>query len=122
MPLCSFPNKTSTHIFANIARIIALTGLAGRAFGSWQSKKGSMWLRDSLPKDVAGLRVLTYGYPSKLFQSRSTARLLDFSINFMDELKAYMITSKAVSLHLPIRGTPLLRVLYSTALFLLATA
>jgi hypothetical protein len=30
-----------------------------------------MWLRDSLPKDLVGARVLTYGYKSALVESKS---------------------------------------------------
>jgi hypothetical protein len=82
-------------------RLVAITGLAGRAFGSWQAENGTMWLRDVLPQDVANLRVLTYGYPSTLFRSRSTARLLDFTINFMDDLKAYMVRFEIVSDYMP---------------------
>lgn len=33
--------------------IIAVTGLAGHAFGSWRSRGSPrMWLRDLLPKDI----------------------------------------------------------------------
>ncbi|RDW62494.1 hypothetical protein BP5796_10796 [Coleophoma crateriformis] len=79
----------------NAVVLVAVTGLAGRAFGSWQGRSGSMWLRDFLPQDVAHLRTLTYGYPSRLFRSLSTASLLDFTISFMEDLKAYLSISKA---------------------------
>lgn len=74
-----------------------MTGLAGRAFGSWQAGNGMMWLRDYLPRDVGDLRVFTYGYPSKLFGSRSTARLLDFTMGFLECIKAFMKNRRTVS-------------------------
>lgn len=47
--------------------VIAVTGLAGHAFGSWRSRKTNcMWLQDLLPHDVNGIRIMTYGYNSNL--------------------------------------------------------
>jgi hypothetical protein len=85
---------------ADLDRLIAVTGLAGRAFGSWQAGNGSMWLRDFLPKNVPGLRTYVYGYPSILFKSQSTASLSDFTNSFMDDLKAYLNTFESVSVRL----------------------
>jgi hypothetical protein len=43
--------------------VIAVTGLAGHAFGSWRNRETqAMWLRDFLPKDVRNIRIMTYGY------------------------------------------------------------
>ncbi|KAI9776530.1 MAG: hypothetical protein M1839_009511 [Geoglossum umbratile] len=51
---------------------IAIPGLGGHAFGSWKEKDGEhMWLRDSLPEDFSGARILTYGYNSELVGSTS---------------------------------------------------
>ncbi|KAI9778532.1 MAG: hypothetical protein M1839_008063 [Geoglossum umbratile] len=51
---------------------VAITGLAGHAFGSWKERGGGhMWLRDSLRHDLPGTRVLIYGYGSELPGSKS---------------------------------------------------
>ena len=68
--------------------IIAVTGLAGRGFASWQNTKGTMWLRDFLPRDVENVRVMIFGYSSELWKSDSTACLDDFTTNFVQELEA----------------------------------
>jgi hypothetical protein len=66
--------------------IIAVTGLGGRGFSSWAHSGGEMWLRDYLPTDIPGIRVLIYGYPSKLEKSSSRARLMDYTIQFLQIL------------------------------------
>lgn len=67
------------------ADIIAITGLAGHAFGSWAASP-HMWLRDFLPSDIPGARVLLYGYDSNLAGNQSRNILFDFSNNFVAKL------------------------------------
>ena len=66
--------------------IIAVTGLAGHAYGSWAHSDQKMWLRDYLPKDVPNARVLTYGYPSQLQGNMSRSILSDYSDSFARQL------------------------------------
>ncbi|KAL6831944.1 hypothetical protein V8C40DRAFT_263226 [Trichoderma camerunense] len=68
--------------------IIAVTGLAGHAFGSWKSKKKpDMWLRDFLPASIPNARVLTYGYNTKLPGSRSKSSILELSRKLLESIK-----------------------------------
>jgi len=67
--------------------IVAVTGLAGKAFASWQAAEGSMWLRDFLPQDVENIRVSIFGYSSELFESNSNAGLLDYTKIFLQTLQ-----------------------------------
>ncbi|KAI5839391.1 hypothetical protein DFP73DRAFT_613959 [Morchella snyderi] len=72
--------------------IIAVTGLAGHAFGSWRSReRPGMWLRDLLPKDMEDngymARVLTYGYDTTLNGSHSYAGVNDHSKQFLEAVK-----------------------------------
>ncbi|KAJ0415184.1 hypothetical protein BJY00DRAFT_293831 [Aspergillus carlsbadensis] len=46
--------------------IIAVTGLAGHAFGSWANSPDRMWLRDFLPSTIPNARVMIYGYRTPL--------------------------------------------------------
>ncbi|KAF8535728.1 hypothetical protein BDD12DRAFT_750928 [Trichophaea hybrida] len=60
--------------------IVAMTGLAGHAFGSWKSPgKSTMWLRDFLPLSLPDVRILTYGYDSALKGSTSTNSIQQYS-------------------------------------------
>ncbi|PTB43001.1 hypothetical protein M441DRAFT_45014 [Trichoderma asperellum CBS 433.97] len=68
--------------------IIAVTGLAGHAFGSWKSKKEpDMWLRDFLPEAVPNARILTYGYDTKLPGSQSESSIPDLSRRLLESIK-----------------------------------
>src|SRR5436305_13338257 len=40
-----------------LADIVAVTGLAGHAFGSWSSLPRQMWLRDFLPQDIPDIAI-----------------------------------------------------------------
>lgn len=74
---------------ANRFSIIAVTGLAGHAFGSWKARGGNaMWLRDFLPENTPHARILTYGYDSKLLGNNSTASIREFSRNFLEALNS----------------------------------
>jgi hypothetical protein len=68
-------------------RIIAITGLGGKPFASWQGSDGSMWLRDHLPLDVKGLKVSIWGCQSSLENSTSEAGLEDYTENFLEDLR-----------------------------------
>lgn len=69
------------------ADIIALTGLAGHAYGSWAISAEKMWLRDFLPRDLPRCRMLTYGYDSRLGANESRGILFDHSTNFIVKLQ-----------------------------------
>ena len=59
-------------ITANSHSVIAVSGLAGHAFGSFKQRKGDyMWLRDALPNDLKGARIMIYGYDSHLSGSNN---------------------------------------------------
>ncbi|CAD6579932.1 MAG: hypothetical protein ASARMPRED_009298 [Alectoria sarmentosa] len=88
----SCPNR-ETPIAADI---IAVTGLAGHAFGSWSHSRTKMWLRDYLPPKVTNVRVLTYGYPSHLQRSMSTSNLWDHSNNLKENLLAIRSAAQVV--------------------------
>lgn len=66
--------------------IIAVTGLAAHAYGSWAHSSHYMWLRDYLPRDITNARVLIYGYPSQLQGNMSRSILSDHSNNFIHRL------------------------------------
>lgn len=59
------------------ADVVAVTGLAGHAFGSWAHDREHNWLRDYLPKDMPQLRVMTYGYDSQLVAEESSRQELE---------------------------------------------
>jgi protein SERAC1 len=80
-----------------MASIIAISGLDGHAYGSWQGKGdlGQMWLRDFLGKDLPRCRTMIYGYNSKL-SSRGVNTILDYGRELMGELKEIRDTKEVV--------------------------
>ena len=74
--------------------IIAITGLAGHAFGSWSTATQKMWLRDFLPRDLPQARILLYGYDSHIVNSQSRSILADFSSNFITKFNALRSMSR----------------------------
>ncbi|CEJ93570.1 hypothetical protein VHEMI09148 [[Torrubiella] hemipterigena] len=69
--------------------IIALTGLGGKAFASWQCYDGSMWLRDHVPLDIPNCRMSLYGYYSDVGNSQSITTLSELTRCFLLDLIEY---------------------------------
>ena len=46
-----------------------------------------MWLRDFLPQEIPNVRVLVYGYDTKLPGSQSTASIAELSRKFLESVK-----------------------------------
>ena len=87
------------HHFTDYRSVIAVTGLGGHAFGSWKARNHDyMWLQDSLPEDVSGLRVLTYGYDTALVGSDSFTDIPSLAKDFLLQVKCAR-TREAVSIH-----------------------
>ncbi|KAH8586231.1 hypothetical protein B0O99DRAFT_695681 [Bisporella sp. PMI_857] len=70
------------------ADIIAVTGLAGHAFGSWAQSDQKMWLRDYLPRDIQNrARILIYGYESQLHDIHAPKAIVsDYGNSFLQTL------------------------------------
>ncbi|PVH93685.1 hypothetical protein DM02DRAFT_661734 [Periconia macrospinosa] len=68
--------------------IIAIHGLNGDAYTTWEHENGTLWLRDLLPHALPGSRIFTYGYPSEVFCSNSAAKLRDYSRNLLISLNS----------------------------------
>lgn len=71
-----------------VLSVIAVTGLAGHAYGSWRSRiSGKMWLQHMIPIDLPCARILTYGYDTKLAGSKSNARISEYAKQFLETIR-----------------------------------
>ena len=71
----------------DLLSLIAVPGLGGHAFGSFKERNGPhMWLRDSLAKDLPGVRIFTYGYDSGLKNSDSSQNVIDLGIQLQESI------------------------------------
>ncbi|CAG8701125.1 10351_t:CDS:2, partial [Acaulospora colombiana] len=70
-----------------LADIVAVTGLAGHPYGSWKNRQSQrMWLQDFLPRDLPGVRIMTFGYGSRIEANKGMSRMLDYARFFVDRL------------------------------------
>ncbi|KAL5352483.1 hypothetical protein ACLOAV_002431 [Pseudogymnoascus australis] len=78
-------NNPGQDVYADI---IAVTGLAGHAFGSWAHSYQKMWLRDYLPRDIQNrARILIYGYESQLHGANTAKSIIsDYGNSFTQSL------------------------------------
>ncbi|KAF3767280.1 hypothetical protein M406DRAFT_240127, partial [Cryphonectria parasitica EP155] len=67
--------------------LVAVTGVGGRPFGSWQCENTSMWLRDLLPGHVPNLRTFVYGHRLKVVNSDQHSNLESCTEGLLDDLK-----------------------------------
>ncbi|PHH73219.1 hypothetical protein CDD80_3951 [Ophiocordyceps camponoti-rufipedis] len=80
---------------------IAITGLAGHAFGSWQPRGGDksfMWIRDLVPDAITGMRTIVYGYESKLLGSNSFQGIEDLALSLISQMTANDINKSEMPL------------------------
>jgi hypothetical protein len=67
--------------------VIAVSDLGAHAFESWISHNtGKMWLKDFLPDDVKGIRIMSYGYSSNEYDETVDMDFLDLRRNFLQTL------------------------------------
>lgn len=68
--------------------VVAVHGLQGDAFKTWEHDNGSLWLRDFLPADIRTARIMTFGYDSTVAFSKSVARIEDKALELLNHLSA----------------------------------
>ncbi|KAI1157435.1 hypothetical protein F5B18DRAFT_180543 [Nemania serpens] len=94
---CTFHDITPIYEDKNDSRldILAVPGLASHAVGSWKAAGGNdIWLRDYLPDDISGLRVLLYGYDTNLLKSDSRKSIEDMGKTLLELVTAFRANSQ----------------------------
>ena len=68
--------------------VIAVPGLGSHALGSFKSSESfEVWLCDFLPRDIPNIRVLLYGYDTRLVRSTSKSSISDLSKSFLEHVR-----------------------------------
>lgn len=78
-------------VFNLSASCIAISGLGSHPFGSWQSKgvnthKPYMWILDNLVHPENQVRVILYGYDTRLQDSLSFQNIQDLATSLIEQL------------------------------------
>ncbi|KAK4189455.1 hypothetical protein QBC35DRAFT_141477 [Podospora australis] len=70
------------------ADIIAVHGLNGHAFRTWtEPKTGTFWLKDLLPTDIPGAKIMTFGYNASLVFGNTIASLEDHALMLLNDIR-----------------------------------
>lgn len=67
---------------------MAVHGLQGDAYRTWEHDNGSLWLRDFLPADIPNARIMTFGDDSTIAFSKSVAKVDVNALGLLNHLSA----------------------------------
>ena len=68
--------------------IVAIHGLFGHPFETWQADNGNFWLESLLPNDLPSARIMTYGWTSNLTSKNAMTDLDTVALGLLYELSA----------------------------------
>ena len=62
-------------------------GLGGHAMGTWiHASTNKLWLRDFLPLAIPNARIMTFGYDSRVVDSRNVLGIMENANNLLTHL------------------------------------
>jgi hypothetical protein len=89
------PNPPGPEQF--LVDIIAVHGLGGDAYKTWTHPvTNKLWLRDFIPEFLPGCRVYTFGYPSKLKDIDTRARVQEYGRKLVSSVRDHLEGSRKV--------------------------
>ena len=83
-----YPQRATTnaYLFYDFS-VVAVHGLGGDAIDTWtHPESNAFWLKDFLPQQVPGARILTFGYNAAAAFSDSTAEVIDHAKSLLASL------------------------------------
>jgi hypothetical protein len=92
LKLLAGPKEEPADLSARAADIIAIHGINGDAWKTWEDKRtGKLWLQDFLPKKLKGARIYSFGYASEVAFTRGRAKLKDFARSLLEGINSVRI-------------------------------
>lgn len=80
--------------------IVAVHGFGGPLHTWTHDVSGKLWLRDFLPKDLPGARIMSFGYDSMVVNSKSVHGMIESVGDLLLQLR-YRRLSPEVWIHTP---------------------
>lgn len=74
--------ELSTNEREKTIDVVAVHGLQGDAYKTWEHENSCLWLRDLLPAEIPNARIMTFGYDSSVAFSKSVAKIRIKHLNF----------------------------------------
>lgn len=85
--------------------IVAVHGFGGPLHTWTHDVSGKLWLRDFLPKDLPGARIMSFGYDSMVVNSKSIQGMIESVADLLLQLR-YRRLLPEVWIHTPEDPTP----------------
>ena len=81
---------TDTNFLLQYFSIVAVHGLGGHAMNTWtHAETEKLWLRDLLPLAIPNARIMTFGYDSRVVDSRSILGIMENANSLLTHLGNY---------------------------------
>jgi len=80
------PTEEAAEIDPRTPDIIAVHGIDGNAWNTWQHSNGRLWLKDFLPRHVPGARIYSFGYHAAVAFTRGRGDLKGFARSLLEGL------------------------------------
>ena len=78
------PTVDNAVLDPRIPDIIAVHGIDGNAWKTWEHSNGKLWLKDFLPKHVPGARIYSFGYRAEVAFTRGRGDLKGFARSLLE--------------------------------------
>lgn len=82
------PTEDNAVLDPHIPDIIAVHGIDGNAWKTWEHSNGKLWLKDFLPKHVPGARIYSFGYRAEVAFTRGRGDLKGFARSLLEGLNS----------------------------------
>lgn len=80
------PTDENADLDPRTPDIVAVHGIDGNAWGTWEHNNEKLWLRDFLPKHVPGARIYSFGYRAEVAFTRGRGDLKGFARSLLEGL------------------------------------
>ena len=88
LKLLAGPTEDDGELDPQKPDIIAVHGIRGGAWETWEHHNGKLWLRDFLPKHVPGARIFSFGYRVEVAFTKGRGDLRTFARSLLEGINA----------------------------------